>query len=161
MRCSHDGASAKASSNNVTAIAPCVPSSGMRARAPPNSGRDLPTSRLRRIVGYHEMKTNPRQQPKQTRLPEQRWEQARDAYVRGEGSLRVLAKRFTVSLATTEARSRREGWVKLRRQREQGALKQLVGDIPVSVPRGPIAAAPVEDVGWWAARDKEHLLQNL
>src|SRR5207237_3613457 len=48
-----------------------------------------------------------------------------------------------------------------RRQREQGALKQLVGDMPVSVPRGPVAAAPVEHVEWWAARDKEHLLQNL
>ena len=107
------------------------------------------------------MKTKQREQPKLTRLPEQRWEQARDAYVRGEGSLRSLAERFNVSLATMEARCRREGWVKLRHQREQGALKQLVGEAPVSVAQGPIAPASFEDVEWWSVRDKEHLLQNL
>src|SRR5437588_5475001 len=107
------------------------------------------------------MKTKQPEQPKLTRLPEQRWEQARDAYVRGEGSLRALAERFSVSLATMEARCRRECWVNLRRQREHGALKQLVGETPASVAQRPVAPASFENVEWWADRDKEHLLQNL
>src|SRR5207237_2921089 len=46
-------------------------------------------------------------------------------------------------------------------QREQGALKELVGETPASVAQRTVAPASFENVEWWADRDKEHLLQNL
>lgn len=90
------------------------------------------------------------------RLPEQRWDQARECYVRGEGSLTVLASRFSISVATVEARCRREGWVKLRNQRRRQSLTELVGGSPTN--NAPI---PIKDAEWWSDRDKEHLVQNL
>jgi hypothetical protein len=92
----------------------------------------------------------------QARTTPQQWEMVRGAYVRGEGSLRQLAARHGLSLSTTEARCRRQDWVALRHQREENAMKGVVGETPVH--GGP---APVEDATWWKDRDKEHLLQNL
>src|SRR5882724_8151074 len=92
----------------------------------------------------------------QTRATPLEWEQIRDAYIRGEGSLRRLAQRHGLPLSTVEARCRPEEWVSLRQKRQETGLEKVVGTYT-----GGAVAAPVEDRRWWAERDHEHLQQNL
>jgi hypothetical protein len=84
------------------------------------------------------------------------WEQIRDDYIRGAGSLRQLAERHGLPLSTVEARCRRERWVSLREKRQKAGLETLVG-----VPTGNAVIGAVEDRDWWAEQDREHLQQNL
>lgn len=88
--------------------------------------------------------------------PPRLWETVRGEYVGGRGSLVELARSHGLRLSTIEGRSRREGWVRLRRQREEAALKELVGS-----PVLPATVEPVEDRSWWSDRDKAHLIDNL
>jgi hypothetical protein len=89
---------------------------------------------------------------------ERDWEQVRDAYIQGEGSLNRLAQRYGLPLSTVEARSRREGWVVLRQKRKQAALERVVGTSPTISIGG---VTPVKDSDWWTKQGEEHLLQNL
>lgn len=93
--------------------------------------------------------------PPERATPRQ-WELIRDDYIRGEGSLRRLAQRHGLPLATVESRSRREGWVSLRAKRREAALETLVG-----ARSGNAVVGAVEDGDWWAEQDREHLRQNL
>ena len=94
--------------------------------------------------------------PKPVQRPPRLWETVRSEYVAGDGSLAKLAQRHDLRLSTIEGRSRREGWVRLRRQREEAALQELVGS-----PVLPATIEPVEDRSWWNDRDKRHLIDNL
>ena len=84
------------------------------------------------------------------------WEQIRDAYIRGEGSLRRLAQQHGLPLTTVEGRCRREDWVALREKRQKAGLETLVG-----VPSGNAEIGAVKDGDWWAEQDREHLQQSL
>ncbi|MBI4664449.1 MAG: hypothetical protein HY735_37125 [Verrucomicrobia bacterium] len=64
---------------------------------------------------------------KPTRFAPQKWENFRSDYITGLGSLRELARKHGLKLGTVEARCRREHWTMLRRQREENALKGLIG----------------------------------
>jgi len=93
--------------------------------------------------------------PPERATPRQ-WEEIRDGYIRGEGSLRRLAQRHGLPLSTVEARCRRENWVSLRGKRHEAALEKTVG-----VPPGNVVIGAVKDHDWWAEQDREHLQQNL
>lgn len=99
------------------------------------------------------MKCNDLTRPRATL---QRWEQIRQSYVLGEGSLVQLAARHGVNLSTMEARCRREGWCALRKQRQDAALERTVGAVPATG-----VVAPVGDSDWWAEHDRQHLHENI
>ena len=94
--------------------------------------------------------------PSPARLPPKKWETVRADYVGGLGSLRELARQHGLKLSTVEARCRREHWTVLRREREENALKGLVGS-PVTLP----TVEPVEDAEWWTKQDRQHLVASL
>jgi hypothetical protein len=76
------------------------------------------------------------------------WPEIREAYLAGEGSLRQLAKRFSVSLDTLEKRCAREGW-----RQEMAALCGKVAVVAAET-----AAAEGKRIGLTASKLVERTL---
>ena len=69
-------------------------------------------------------------------LPLATWNEMRTRFVEGEGTIVNLCQKFGSLPATAYARARREGWTRLRREREKAQLAALVPSVP-AVPEIP------------------------
>jgi hypothetical protein len=88
------------------------------------------------------------------------WIEVREAYVRGEGSLRNLADRFHLNAGTIERRASKEGWTAMRNQRENAALAQLVPVMPP--PPAPLEVPKIEITAeWLEQRQAAHYAENV
>ena len=87
------------------------------------------------------------------------WLEVRDAYVRGEGSLRILADRFGLNVGTVERHAARENWSELRQRRDAAALATLVPEIPQ--PPVPVELPSFEVTAeWLEERQAAHFVEN-
>src|SRR5262245_44141914 len=88
------------------------------------------------------------------------WIEVRDAYVRGEGSLRTLADRFHLHAGTVERHASKEGWAGMRTQRENAALAELVPVMPP--PPAPLEVPKIEITAeWLELRQAAHYTENV
>ena len=93
-------------------------------------------------------------------IPLKTWQVARQDYIGGGGSLRVIAANHNLKLPSVEKRARREGWARLRRERDE-ALR--TGAAP---PSFPPAYAPPESAGeplsesWLENKRRTHFLET-
>jgi hypothetical protein len=93
-------------------------------------------------------------------IPLKTWQAARNDYIGGGGSLRLVAERHGLKLATVEKRAKRESWYRLRRDRDE-ALR--TGAAP---PSFPPAYAPPESTSeplsesWLEEKRRTHFLET-
>ena len=69
-------------------------------------------------------------------LPLATWNEMRRQFVEGEGTIVNLCQKAGALPCTAYARARREGWTRLRREREKAQLAALVPSVP-AVPEIP------------------------
>src|SRR3990172_3998116 len=93
-------------------------------------------------------------------IPLKTWQAVREDYIGGGGSLREMALRHSVSLATLEKRARREGWARLRSQRDE-ALRTggTVPSFPPAYAPPGQASEPLSE-SWLEEKRRSHFLET-
>ena len=89
------------------------------------------------------------------------WTACREDYIRGRGSLAVMASRHGLKKASVEKCAKRESWTKLRREFEKHQLEKLLPPALPSPPFAPVAPDGVVSDGWLAQRLEIHFQKNM
>ena len=93
-------------------------------------------------------------------IPLKTWQAARNDYIGGGGSLRSIAASHGLRLATVEKRASREGWARLRRERDD-ALR--AGATPAAFPQAYAPPAPTSEPlseTWLEEKRRRHFLET-
>jgi len=93
-------------------------------------------------------------------IPLKIWQAAREDYISGGGSLRAMAEKHGLGLPTVEKRARREGWHRLRSERDE-ALR--TGATPPAFPPPYAPPAPTSEplsADWLQEKRRNHFLET-
>ena len=88
------------------------------------------------------------------------WTQCREDYLRGRGSLAVVASRHGLKKASVEKCAKREGWTKLRCEFEAAQLAKLIPPPQPTLPPVPVAPDGVVSSEWLAQRQELYYREN-
>ena len=88
------------------------------------------------------------------------WTQCREDYLRGRGSLAIVASRHGLKKASVEKCAKREGWTRLRCDFEAAQLAKLIPPPAASLPPVPVAPDGVVSDSWLAQRVEIYYQRN-
>jgi len=88
------------------------------------------------------------------------WTLCREDYIRGRGSLAVVAGRHGVAKSSVEKKARNEEWTRLRRDFEKHQLENLLPPALPTPPLAPIAPDGVVSDSWLAQRVEIYYQRN-
>lgn len=93
-------------------------------------------------------------------IPREKWLTAREDYIRGRGSLAVVAARHGLKRGSVEKRARNENWTGLRGEFEGAQLAKLIPPPSAGLPPAPVAPDGVVSSEWLTVRQELYYREN-